>query len=146
MASMEEIVRKWYESLPFASLYSLKDFHSVFFQHYQNCKFSLSIMDSCCEISKNFIKFLENSYGDEECMEEDILESLYDFSSRQELTVSSLDETDWDQNRERHIPDIENENDQANVDFYKTQCSPLSEDETDQLLKNHVTTQVKVGL
>jgi hypothetical protein len=58
----------------------------------------------------------------------------------------ALDETDWDQNRERPTPDLENENHQANVDFYKTQCSPLSEDEIDQLLKNHVTAQVKAGL
>jgi len=50
-------------------------------------------MDRCCEISKNFIKFIENLYGDEECMEEEILEALYDFSSQQESTVSSLDET-----------------------------------------------------
>jgi len=46
---------------------------------------------------KIFIKFLENSYGDEECMEEDILEALYDFFSQKELAVSSLDEADWDQ-------------------------------------------------
>ena len=86
-------MRKWYESLPSASLYSLMDFHSVFFQHYQRCNFSFSVMDRCCEISKNFIKFIENLYGDEECMEEEILEALYDFSSQQESTVSSLDET-----------------------------------------------------
>ena len=52
----------------------------------------------------------------------------------------------WDQNRERPIPNIENENHQSNVDFYKTQCYPLSEDEIDQHLRNHVTTQVKAGL
>ena len=45
--------------------------------------------------------------------------------------VDVLDETGWDQNRERPILDLENENHQANVDFYKTQCSPLSEDEID---------------
>ena len=54
MASLEEIVRKLYESLPSASLYSLKDFHSVLIQHYQSYNFSLSMMDSCCEIYENF--------------------------------------------------------------------------------------------
>lgn len=71
--NLGEIARKWYDNLPFASLYSLKDFHSLLFQHYQSCNFSLSVMDRCCEIYENFIKLLENLYGDEECMEEEIL-------------------------------------------------------------------------
>ena len=43
------------------------------------------------------------------------------------------------------ILDLENENHQANVNSYKTQVSPLSEDEIDQLLKSHVTTQANAG-
>ena len=39
-------------------------------------------------------------------MEADILEALYDFFFPQELAASSLDEADWDQNRERHIPNL----------------------------------------
>ena len=85
-------------------------------------------------------------YGGEECMEDDILEALYDFSSQKESTVSSLDEIDWDRNRERPTPDLENENHQANVDLYKTHCSPLFKDEIDHLLRNHVIAHVKVGL
>ena len=92
MDTLEEKARSWYESLPSASLYSLKDFHSIFFQHYQSSNSSLSMIDSCCEISDNFIEFLENLYGDEECLDDEIIESLHDFSSQQESTVSSLDE------------------------------------------------------
>ena len=120
MATLEEKGRSWYEGLPSASLYSLKDFHYVFFQHYKSYNFSLSTIDSCCKISENFIKFLENLYGDEECMEEEMLESLYDFSTQQESVASSLDEIDWEQHRERSIPDLENENHQANVNAYET--------------------------
>ena len=79
-------------------------------------------------------------------MEEDILEALYDFSSQHELEASSLDEADLDQNRERSIPYLENENHRTNVDFNKSKCYPLYEDEMNHLLKNHVTTQVKAGL
>ena len=92
VATLEEKVISWYESLPSASLYSLKDFHSVFFQHYQSFNSSLSMIDSCFEIYDNFIEFLENLYGDEECLYDEIIESIYDFSSQQESIVSSLDE------------------------------------------------------
>ena len=44
------------------------------------------------------------------------------------------------------IPDPENENHQANNYCYKTQFSLLSDDEIDQLLKIHVTTQDNAGL
>ena len=40
------------------------------------------MMDKCCDISKSFINFFENLYEDEECIEEEILEALYDFSSQ----------------------------------------------------------------
>ena len=82
MATLEENARKWYEGLPFASLYSLNDFNLVFFQHYQSYDFSLSMIDSCCEIYDNFIEFIENLYADEECLNDEIIEALYDFSSQ----------------------------------------------------------------
>ena len=128
------------------------------------------MIDSCCEISENFIEFPENLYGDEECLDDEIIESLHDFSSQQESAVPSLDEEileplhenlfhhqkeaispsldeiDWDREREVPIPNPENENHQINVNFFKTQFSPLSKDEIDQILKNHVTTQENVDL
>ena len=99
------------------------------------------MIDSCCEISENFIEFLENLHGDEECVDDEIMEAHYDFSSQQESVASSLDETDSDQKREMPIPNLENENHRAGVNCYKTQVSPLSKDEIDQLLKCHVTAQ-----
>ena len=104
------------------------------------------MIDSCCEISKNFNEFLENLYGDEECLDDEIIKNLYDLSSQKELVVSFLDEKYWDQEREMHILDIENENHQANVNCYKNQVSPLFEYEIDQLFKSHVTTQANAGL
>ena len=81
-------------------------------------------------------------------MDEEILEPLHDnpFHHQQESLAPSLDETDWDQEREVPIPDPKNENHQINVNFFKTQFSPLYEDEIDQILKNHVTTQANVDL
>ena len=55
---------------------------------------------------KKFIEFLENLYGDEKCLDDEIIEALYDFSSQQEIVASSLDETDSDQKREMLIPDL----------------------------------------
>ena len=75
MATLEEKVRSWYESLPSAILYSLKDFHSVFCQHYQSSNSSLLMIDSCCEISDNFIEFLEKVYGDEVFLDDEIIEA-----------------------------------------------------------------------
>ena len=73
MATLEEKARSWYEDLPSASLYSLKDFHSVFFQNYQSSNSSFSMIDSCFEIFDNFIEFLENLYGDEEYLDDEII-------------------------------------------------------------------------
>ena len=86
MATLKENARSWYESLPSSSLYFLKDFHSVLFQHYQISNSSLSMIDSCCEISENFIEFLENLYGDEECLDDEMLEAYQDtIQDRDEL-------------------------------------------------------------
>ena len=52
------------------------------------------MIDSCCEIFENFIEFLENLYGDEKCLDDEIIEAVYDFSSQQESVASSLDEID----------------------------------------------------
>ena len=68
------------------------------------------------------------------------------FHHQQESVAPSLDETDWDQEREVPIPDSENENHQINVNCFKTQFYPLSEDEIDHILNNHITTQVIVYL
>ena len=130
----------------------------------------MSMIDSCCQISDNFIEFLENLNGNEECLDDELIESLNRFSSQQEIAISSLDEdilkplhdnpfhhqqesiapsldeTNWDQEREVPILDPENENHQINVNFFKTHFYHLSEDEIDRLLESHITTQANVDL
>ena len=79
-------------------------------------------------------------------MDYEIIEALHDLSSQQESEVSSLYEEDCNQEREMQISDSENENQQANDNFYQNQSSPLSEDEIYQLLNNHVTAQENSSL
>ena len=68
------------------------------------------------------------------------------FHHQKESVAPSLDETDWDQERKFPIPDLENENHQINVNFFKTQFSPLSKDEIEQLLNSHITTKADIYL
>lgn len=46
MATLEGKARSWYEGLSFASLYSLKDFHLVFFEKYKESHPSLSLVEN----------------------------------------------------------------------------------------------------
>ena len=78
MATLEDKARSWYESLPPASIYCLKDFHTMFFERYRASCLSLMLVQNCCEHISNFIKDLENFYGDNELMDGEILEALYE--------------------------------------------------------------------
>ena len=76
MATLEEKARYWYEGFPSTSVYSLKDFHSTFFEKYRESHPSLSLVENCCEHFEGFIQNMENTYREEEFMNEEILEAL----------------------------------------------------------------------
>jgi hypothetical protein len=76
MASLEGKSRSWYEKLSLGSLYSLKDFHLVFFERYKVSYPYLLLVEDCCKYVESFILNMENLYGDEEFMDEEILEAL----------------------------------------------------------------------
>ena len=78
MISLEGNARSWYEGLPTESLYSLKYFHSVFHEHFKDQYPSLLLVQDCCMHVKGFIEDLENLYGDDEFMDEHILENLHE--------------------------------------------------------------------
>ena len=60
MATLEDEARSWYESLPLASIYCLKDFHTIFFERYRESCLSLMLVQNCCEHISNFIEYLED--------------------------------------------------------------------------------------
>jgi hypothetical protein len=80
MASLEGKTRSWYEKLSPSSLYSLKYFHSVFFERYKVSYPYLLLLEDCCKYVESFIWHMKNIYGDEEFMDEEILEALCESS------------------------------------------------------------------
>jgi hypothetical protein len=97
MATLEGKARSWYEGLKPSSLYSLKDFHTTFFEYYGESDPSFLVFEDCCKFCEHFIKYLENVFGDEECMNDEIIESLYEYSSQQQIVVPPLAEDEIDQ-------------------------------------------------
>ena len=78
MVSLEGDARSWYEGFPSGSLYSLKDFHVVFHEHFKYQYPSLLLVHDCCMHDKGFIKQLKNMYGEEEFKDDEILEILHE--------------------------------------------------------------------
>ena len=58
--------------------FPLLDFHTVFHEHYKNQYPSLLLVQDCCMHAKGFIEVLENMYSDDELVDEEILEILYE--------------------------------------------------------------------
>ena len=81
MAILEDGARTWYEGLQLRSLFSLRDFYRNFLEHYEKTHSSLSLLQGCCDFCEVFIPYLKIIGDNGECMDEDMLEALYDFSS-----------------------------------------------------------------
>jgi len=78
MATLEGEARSWYESLPPACIYCLKDFHAMFFERYKEYYPSLNLVQSCCKHAYSFIESLEKYYEDDDFMDDKIMEALYE--------------------------------------------------------------------
>ena len=78
MATLEGKSRSWYEGLMPCSLFSLKEFHTTFFEFYGKYHHSFLLFKDCCESCENFIQYLEENFGDEECLDYEIIEALYE--------------------------------------------------------------------
>lgn len=76
MATLEETPPFWYEILPPPCIYSLKDFHSVFFEKYREAYPSLLLIEDFCDHFDNFIQDLESSYDDEEFVDDELFDAL----------------------------------------------------------------------
>ena len=73
MVSLEGNARSWYEGFPVESLYSLRDFHIVFHEHFKDKYPSLLLIQDCCMHDKGFIENLKDIYSDDQYMDEYIL-------------------------------------------------------------------------
>jgi hypothetical protein len=109
MATLEGKERLWYEGLKPGNLYYLRDFHITFFKHYGESNPSLLVFEGCCEFCEHFIKYLENVFGDEECMNDEIIEAFYEYSPQQQIVSLPLVEDEADQEivAKSHFPSPE---------------------------------------
>ena len=113
MISLEGNARSWYEGFPAGSLYSLRDFHTIFHEHFKDRYPSLLLVQDCCIHAKGFIEYLEHMYSDDELVDEELLEILHEnpFQEKetqisclhiqeksQQLIISSSTERDMSQN------------------------------------------------
>ena len=74
----------------------------------------MSLVKDSCEHFENFIEHMENAYEDDEFMDEEILEAIYENPFQ----------------HQEHI--LEHNRYEDKVDFQQTLSSPLTEGETDQ--------------
>jgi hypothetical protein len=67
------------------------------------------VFEDCCEFCEHFIKYLKNVFGDEECMNYEIIEALYEYSSQQQIISPPLVEGGANQEIvvESHFPSPE---------------------------------------
>ena len=87
MVTLEEEAMLWYEGLPPAGLYSLKDFYSTFCKKYKKDYPSLELIENFCGNFESLILHLGIDMVGEELMDYEIKEALLDFDSQ--LSCSS---------------------------------------------------------
>jgi len=78
LATLEGEAQSWYENLPLACIYCLKDFHALFIERYQVSYPSLNLVHDCCKHAYSFIESLEKYYEDDNFMNDEIMEALYE--------------------------------------------------------------------
>ena len=95
LATLEGEAQSWYESLPPACIYCLKDFHAMFIERYKDSYPSLNLVQDCCKHAYSFIESLEKFYEDDNFMDEEIMEALYEKPFQQHIEI--LEDTCQDQ-------------------------------------------------
>ena len=91
MFSLEGNARSWYEGFPTESLYSLRDFHTIFHEHFKDQYPSLLLIQDCCTHDKGFVENLKDIYGDDKYMDEQILEILHEYSFKKQRRTNCHD-------------------------------------------------------
>ena len=70
MFSLEGYARSWYEGFPVGSLSSLKDFHTIFHEHFKRHYPSLLLLQDCCTHDREFIENVKDECGDDQYLDE----------------------------------------------------------------------------
>ena len=83
LATLEGKAQSWYENLPPSCIYCLKDFHALFIERYQASYPSLNLVHDCCKHAYSFIESLEKYYKDDNFMDIEIMEALYEYPFQQ---------------------------------------------------------------
>lgn len=115
LATLEDKAQSWYESLQPACIYCLKDFHAMFIERYKDSYPSLNLVHDCCKHAYSFIESLEKFYEDDNFMDDEIMEVLYEnpFQQHEEnLETSHQDDQgilqqNQDQQVEDHMAEID---------------------------------------
>ena len=70
MFSLEGYARSWYEGLLAGILSSLKDFHTIFHEHFKRHYPSLLLLQYCCTHNREFIEDVKDECGDDQYLDE----------------------------------------------------------------------------
>ena len=142
LATLEGKAQSWYESLPPACIYCLKDFHAMFIERYKDSYPSLNLVQDCCKHAYSFMESLEKFYEDDNFMDEEIMEALYEKPFQQHIEI--LEDTCQGQQvedghmavideREELVSDLPTEDDQiVDCDNARLATSELHSDCDDQ--------------
>ena len=116
LATLEGEAQSWYESLPQACIYYLKDFHAMFIERNKDSYPSLNLVQDCCKHAYSFIESLEKYYEDDNFMDVEIMEALYEnpFQQHEENLVDTYqdDQEILQQNQDQQVEDNMAENDE----------------------------------
>ena len=145
LATLEGKAQSWYESLPPAYIYCLKDFYAMFIERYKDSYPSLNLVQDYCKHAYSFIESLEKFYEDDNFMDEEIMEALYEnpFQQHEENLVDTHqdDQEILQQNQDQQAEDgymaknVERENDISDLptEDSSMQVSPMQIAECDNV-------------
>ena len=90
----------------------------------------MSLDENCCDHFEDFIQNMENCYGDEVLMDEEILEALYEnpFHHQEEMVTSIFPENETDQHPDAGSYDLSSDFE----DNFPQSCHMLSHQEKEQ--------------
>ena len=93
MLTLEGKARGWYEWLRTGSLFSLRDLHMKFYDHYKENSPYLLLEGSCCNQSEGLIEYLAGIYEDlGNWQPEDLVAAIHEFHT-QDNYHKNLDES-----------------------------------------------------
>ena len=94
------------------------------------------MFEDYCEFCEHFIKYFENVFGGEECMNDKIIEALYGYSSQKQIVSPPLVEGEADQEIfvESHFPSPELDEDIQQDKVFQGCLSPPMNDMVVQIL------------